>query len=175
MVIDSESMDSSAIFYLPGSPFTSEWALAELMKPWTNINKRDYTESDRTWMEDLSQYLLGLADNRIEHVRQWIDSNLSRFKVDNANIDALRRLLDSMVIDLKSQVELCKMKCESCNLLCIRSRRHDTKDSHHCDTDHKCTHSCEIDDGHDEEDTTVLPVPCGFACVQSFSPRQYLV
>ncbi|KAF9064891.1 hypothetical protein BDP27DRAFT_1467712 [Rhodocollybia butyracea] len=161
MVIDSEDEDSSAIFYLPGSSsITSEFALTELMRPWTDINKRDCAESDRTWIEDLSRYLLGLADRRIEHIRQWVDSNLSRFKVDNASIDALHRLLDSMAIDLKSQVELCKMKCESCNLLCIRSRRHDLKEAHHCDTDHKCTRSCEFDDGHDEEDTVV---PCGFA------------
>ncbi|KAE9406917.1 hypothetical protein BT96DRAFT_954710 [Gymnopus androsaceus JB14] len=156
-----EVTDTPAIFYIPGSSFTSEWALSTLLESWTDIGERNRTQNDRTWIEGLQQYILSLADQRIEHVRQWIDSNLGRFKTDHANVEALRRMLESTVIAMRSHVELCMMKCESCNLLCICSRRHDSKDPHHCNTNHKCTQSCEFVDGHEEEEDE--KVPCGFA------------
>ncbi|KIK55622.1 hypothetical protein GYMLUDRAFT_76385 [Collybiopsis luxurians FD-317 M1] len=155
-----EAPDTPAVFYISGAPFTSELALQNLMVSWDGFTERSAASSDRSWVEDLSEYLVDLANQRIERVRQWIDSNLARFKTDHANIDALRRLMDSAVIDLKSQVEICKSKCESCNLVCIRGRRHSQKDAHDCATNHKCAHLCEFDDGHDEEDEEV---PCGFA------------
>ncbi|KAF5337682.1 hypothetical protein D9757_014271 [Collybiopsis confluens] len=151
--------DSPAVFYLPGAPFSSEQALQELLVSWNRFTERMLARSDRTWTEDLSQSLVDLADQRVEHVRQWIDSNLARFKADHANIDALRRMMDNAANDLKSHVELCKMKCESCNLLCIQGRRHNQKDVHDCATNHKCAHSCEFED-HDEEDEDIR---CGFA------------
>ncbi|KAF5381827.1 hypothetical protein D9757_008331 [Collybiopsis confluens] len=155
-----EEPDTEAIFYLTGAPFSPEKALQKLFASWDGFSGRNLAGSDRTWTEELSQYLVDLLDQRIERVRHWIDSNLARFKAEHANIDALRRMMDNAVIDLKSHVELCKMKCESCNLLCIRGRRHNGKDAHDCATSHKCAHSCEFDDGHDEEG---VDVPCGFA------------
>lgn len=157
-----EAEDTTAIFCVPGSPFTSESALSALMDAWTDIGQRDRAETDRIWIERLQQYILGLADQRITHVQRWIDNNLGRFKTDHPNIEALRRMLDNEVIDMRSHVELCKMKCESCNLLCVQSRRHDSKDPHHCKTDHRCKHVCEFSfefGGHEEEGE----VPCGFA------------
>ncbi|KAF5381812.1 hypothetical protein D9757_008326 [Collybiopsis confluens] len=155
-----EEPDTEAIFYLTGAPFSPEKALQNLFASWDGFSGRNLAGSDRTWTEELSQYLVDLLDQRIERVRHWIDSNLARFKAEHANIDALRRMMDSAVIDLRSHVELCKMKCESCNLLCVRGRRHNGKDAHDCATNHKCAHLCEFDDGHDEEDADV---PCGFA------------
>ncbi|KAI0062821.1 hypothetical protein BV25DRAFT_1885018 [Artomyces pyxidatus] len=50
------------------------------------------------------------------------------------------RKFDAAIVDLKSNVQLCKSQCTSCHLLCVQSRQHDGE--HHCQTDHKCTHAC---------------------------------
>ncbi|KAG1739641.1 hypothetical protein EDD22DRAFT_922084 [Suillus occidentalis] len=52
------------------------------------------------------------------------------------------RTFGSATIDLKSNLQLCKLKCASCELLCIQSRLHDGQ--HHCQTSHACIHSCDF-------------------------------
>jgi len=95
---------------------------------------------DSDWVAELTSYVNGLVDLRVDHVRSWLDCNLGRFEGDHAAIEDLRRRLDNMVIELRSNVQLCGTQCASCNLLCIRSRLHEGK--HSCSTDHKCARTC---------------------------------
>jgi hypothetical protein len=95
---------------------------------------------DSDWVAELVSYLKGLVDLRVNHVRSWLDCNLGRFKSGHAAIEDLRRRFDNMVIELRTNVQLCGAQCASCNLICIRSRLHEGE--HSCSTDHRCAHSC---------------------------------
>ncbi|KAG1848072.1 hypothetical protein DFJ58DRAFT_746884 [Suillus subalutaceus] len=83
-----------------------------------------------------------LVNLRVAHVREWISSNVARFQSGQASIDELMRAFESATVDLKSNLQLCKLKCENCELLCIQSRLHDGQ--HDCQTTHDCTHSCDF-------------------------------
>ncbi|KAI9511014.1 hypothetical protein F5148DRAFT_456358 [Russula earlei] len=47
-----------------------------------------------------------------------------------------------MVIEMKTNVQLCGAQCASCLLLCVRSRLHEG--DHSCNTTHKCVHNCDF-------------------------------
>lgn len=110
---------------------------------------------DSEWVEGLASYLSGLIDLRVNHVQLWLDSNLRRFQGGHAAIEDLRRRFDSLVIEMKANVLLCRAQCASCHLLCIRSRLHDG--DHGCETSHQCVYDCEFC-----KDSTMS---CGLACV----------
>ncbi|KAI9443933.1 hypothetical protein H4582DRAFT_2125919, partial [Lactarius indigo] len=97
---------------------------------------------DSEWVGELASHLSGLIDLRVNHVRLWLDSNLGRFQGGHAAIEDLRRRFDSLVIEMKANVQLCRAQCASCHLLCIRSRLHDG--DHGCQTSHKCARTCEF-------------------------------
>ncbi|KAI9434861.1 hypothetical protein H4582DRAFT_2080533 [Lactarius indigo] len=97
---------------------------------------------DSEWMREIVSHLNGLVDLRVNHVRRWLDSNLERFQGGHAAIEDLRRRFDTIVIEMKTNVQLCKAQCASCHLLCIRSRLHEGE--HSCRTTHKCVHNCEF-------------------------------
>ncbi len=120
--------------------------------------------SETEWFAGLSEYLHGLVDARIDLVRQWIEVNLSRFSASHANISDLGREFEKLQVDLKSGVELCRMKCASCNLLCVGNRRHDSDVQHDCRTSHNCPQACEYVDEHEEE-----PKSCGYPYVLPFN------
>lgn len=156
--------DTPSLFFLSnpshGSPQTSrERSLAALRNTFSHIDLRQ-EKTDIEWTSELSSYLDRLADMRIDHVREWITSNLSRFKAGHANIDALRRMFDGAIVELKSNVQLCKMQCASCHLLCLRSRFHDPGEPHDCQTSHQCKQFCDFGDEHENEAKL-----CGYPCV----------
>jgi len=97
---------------------------------------------DSEWIGELASHLNGLIDLRINHVQNWLDSNLERFQGGHASIEDLRRRFDSLVIEMKANVQLCRAQCASCHLLCVRSRVHEGE--HSCRTTHKCVHTCEF-------------------------------
>ncbi|KIK76913.1 hypothetical protein PAXRUDRAFT_407542 [Paxillus rubicundulus Ve08.2h10] len=97
---------------------------------------------DAEWAEELSQYLEDLVDMRINHVRAWVRSNLTRFQASQASILELQRVVESAIIDLKSSVQLCRMQGSACQLLCIQNRLHDGPRD--CQTKHRCTQTCEF-------------------------------
>ncbi|KIJ61776.1 hypothetical protein HYDPIDRAFT_115606 [Hydnomerulius pinastri MD-312] len=142
-----EMPDTDAHFFIPSTdPITSqaesrERALNILREGWDRYRGRHLT-LDEEWTEGLGQFLENLVSSRIEHVREWMSSNLSRFQAGNASIVELRRTLESAIVDLKSGVQLCKMKCASCHLSCIQSRLHDGH--HDCQTNHICAHTCDF-------------------------------
>jgi hypothetical protein len=116
--------DTSAHFFFakPGvHDAARELALAALRDTW-NQNRSRQLMPDNEWASNLALHLDHLAEIRIEHVREWISLNLSRFQTGHANIEDLRRNFESATVDLKAGVKLCMMKCASCHLLCVQSR-----------------------------------------------------
>ncbi|KAI9443812.1 hypothetical protein H4582DRAFT_1039790 [Lactarius indigo] len=97
---------------------------------------------DSEWIEGLASYLNGLINSRVNHVRRWLDSNLERFQGGHAAIEGLRRRFDNLIIEMKTNGQLCKAQCASCHLLCVRSRPHEGE--HSCRTTHKCVYNCEF-------------------------------
>jgi hypothetical protein len=112
-----------------------------LLRSWSPSTPRQLIP-DAEWMAELVNSLNGLVDLRVNHVRSWMDCNLSRFEGGHAAIEDIRRRFDNTVIELRTSVQLCGSQCASCNLLCIRSRLHEG--DHNCSTDHKCASVCEF-------------------------------
>jgi hypothetical protein len=129
--------------------------LATLQQSWDQFDARHKMSEDE-WIAGLSQFLLDRAEMRIEYVFHWIKSNLARFKSNHANMDLLRRDFDSGAVDLRSNVEICRMQCASCNLRCLLGRRHGTDTPHDCQTSHNCPHPCDFREEHGE------PEKCGY-------------
>jgi hypothetical protein len=160
--IDSDSLidmpDSRLRFFLSttgaaGDVSAREIMLNDFQRTWDSfILRGDQTEED--WISGLTSYLNYVVELRIDYVRKWVDSNLSRFKTDHANIETLRRAFDSEIVDLKANVQLCRMQCGSCYLFCIRPRGHEDDESHDCKTDHTCHKLCEFVDEHPDGDET---------------------
>ena len=109
---------------------------------------------DSEWLEKLASHLSRLVNLRVNHVKLWLDSNLERFEGGHAAIEDLRRIFDRLVIEMTANVQLCRVQCASCHLLCIRSRLHEG--DHDCQTNHTCLHICEF--------CGDSMKPCGSAC-----------
>ena len=124
--------------------------LVALLESWSPGTPRQ-SIPDSEWIADLASYLQELTDLRINHVRLWLDLNLERFQGGPAAIDDLRRRFDNMVIQLKTNVRLCRAQCASCHLFCVRGLLHEG--DHSCATGHRCAHNC----GFCEDDLK----PCG--------------
>ena len=137
--------DSQARFFVANvehsQNMSREDVLHALVTEWdeSQVDSRQLVP-DAQWAQELAQYLEDLVERRIDHVRAWVKSNLTRFQAGHASVVELQRALESAVIDLKSGVQLCQMQCESCQLFCIRDRSHDG--AHDCKTTHACTQSC---------------------------------
>ena len=95
---------------------------------------------DSEWVAELVSNINASVELRVNHVQSWLDCNLRRFEAGHASIEDLRRRFEIMVIELRTNIQLCGVQCASCDLLCIHSRLH--KGDHNCNTNHKCTHSC---------------------------------
>ncbi|KAF5388164.1 hypothetical protein D9615_000204 [Tricholomella constricta] len=101
-----EKADTFSRFVYIGTADQRDSALALLCNSWGNYGSRFHsTESD--WIEQLSFHLYHLVDMRIEHVQEWISSNLSRFKTENASIDELRRAVETAITSHR-----CPHECE---------------------------------------------------------------
>lgn len=159
--IEAEDTDARFILAGPETPVADhELRLAALRESWDLSSQRQHVD-DATWHSDLAQYLTHLVDLRVAHVESWIESNIQQFEGGHASIEELRRTFGSVIIDLRASVELCRSKCGSCNLVCVRSSRLHG-DGHDCLTSHKCIHNCSFC----ERDA--LPTqPCGQSYVTS--------
>ena len=120
-------------------PDDRERALKALCGSWDRFNSRQHTP-DSEWVEALTQYLARIVNLRVNHVQEWLTQNLARFQAGHASIEDLQRTFESAVVDLKSNVRLCKVQCANCQLLCIQNRFHDGQ--HDCQTNHHCVHQC---------------------------------
>ena len=152
--------DSDVVLHvavLADEAVNAEGALENLKKGWVQFPSRSALAED-LWVAQLSSYLDGIVDQRVEHVRVWLEANLERFKAEHASIDNLRRTFATIGAQMKADVELCKVKCSKCNLLCLRSRRHSSSEPHDCGTSHVCPQYCDYSDEHfDEEAICGLP------------------
>jgi len=139
-----DSSDTDARFFVANvehsQKMSCEEVLGALVTEWVEFDSRQLVP-DTQWAGELAQYLEDLAEMRIDHVRAWVKSNLTRFQAGHASVLELQRTLESAVIDLKSSVQLCRMQCASCQLFCIQNRFHEGP--HDCKTPHGCTQSCE--------------------------------
>ena len=140
----TDSSDTDARFFVANVEHSQDMGREEvlyaLVTEWDEFNSRQLVP-DTQWAEELAQYLEDLAEMRIDHVRAWVKSNLTRFQAGHASVMELQRTLESAVIDLKSSVQLCRMQCASCQLFCIQNRFHEGV--HDCKTTHTCMQSCE--------------------------------
>ena len=122
-----------------GEPTKIEMHLAALLESWVPSTPRQ-SIPDSEFVAELKTRLNELIDLRVNHVLSWLDCNLARFQGGHAAIEDLRRRFDNMVIEMKTNVQLCGAQCVSCHLLCVRSRLHEG--DHSCNTNHKCAFNC---------------------------------
>ncbi|KAI6101018.1 hypothetical protein EDD16DRAFT_1495813, partial [Pisolithus croceorrhizus] len=143
--IPVELHDTESRFFLTAGmapqPEVREKALETLQSSWERYHERQ-TISDSEWVEALSEYLQGIANLRIDHVQEWLSQNLARFQTGHTSVEELRRNFEGATVDLKSNVQLCKLQCGDCQLLCIQSRFHDGR--HACQTNHQCIYECDF-------------------------------
>ena len=137
---DSEAQFFLAVGTAPQSE-APERALSILQSSWSQYEYRQRIP-DAEWTEGLSQYLEDITNLRVVHVREWLNQNLSRFQAGYASIEELRRTFEGAIVDLKSNMRLCKLQCTSCQLLCVQSRFHDGP--HACQTNHLCIYRCDF-------------------------------
>ncbi|KAG1778913.1 hypothetical protein EV702DRAFT_1093073 [Suillus placidus] len=135
--------DTSSEFSLAGGSQSSsrEDSLQVLSHAWEDYDSRHHISED-LWIENLIAHIDSLVNLRVARVREWISSNVARFQSGQASIDELMRTFESATVDLKSNLQLCKLKCGSCELLCVQSRLHDGQ--HNCQTSHACIRSCDF-------------------------------
>jgi hypothetical protein len=146
------------MFVLPevsGKADPSE-TLALLQASWSEYSDRSITDEE-DWVSGLADHLEGLVHRRIHTVQTWIVINTSRFTEADASIGALQRTFNHMSNDIKTSIQLCKLKCNDCHLKCLNVRTHEGL--HDCRTDHRCQHMCHYMESHES------PVPCGMPCV----------
>ena len=140
-----ESHDTEAIFAIsdgePIPPARIEGQLTALLESWSPSVPRQFMP-DSELVAELKTHLHELIDLRVNHIRFWLDCNLVRFQGGHGAIEELRRRFDNMVIEMKTNVQICGAQCALCHLLCIRSRLHEG--DHNCNTNHKCAQNCEF-------------------------------
>ncbi|KAF7308315.1 VWFA domain-containing protein [Mycena chlorophos] len=122
--------DTHARFFLSekdSSLSHREKVLVTLRNSWDQIEQRPHRD-EAEWFEELTQYLNAIVDMRIEHVREWIVSNLSRFTESQATMEVLRRMFETYIVDLRANVELCG-----------------TQQSHPCSASCQLPGTCEIE------------------------------
>lgn len=138
------------------SPAEIEMHLTILRESWNRQTPRQ-SMSDSEWTSKFASYIGGLIDTRVSHVRLWLDVNLERFQASHAAVEDLHRRFGNMVIEMRTNAQLCRAQCASCHLLCIHSRLHEG--NHSCETTHKCENNCAF--------CKDQPKPCGIPCVDS--------
>lgn len=119
--------DTDAVLWLnvrdEGNPYARRDALLKLREDWTTDLERQHSpEAD--YVLALATHLQGLVTARILHVGAWIDSNVSRFSSEHAEIQGLRRQFETLSRELATGLEICAMKCSSCGLRCVEGKRH---------------------------------------------------
>ncbi|TFY78519.1 hypothetical protein EWM64_g5492, partial [Hericium alpestre] len=116
-----EKPDTEARFLLSGPKVEHsdrDGILSTLRTSWNQFSSRQNI-LDSDWITELDAHIGSLVDLRVDHVREWITSNLSRFQTSHASIEELRRTFENCVVDLRSNVQLCKAQQEhSCPALC---------------------------------------------------------
>lgn len=156
--------DTDSVLYLPSSeadPTSCDVLLANLRMSWERDHPRQ-VQADEIWIAGLANHLSHIIDSRIAHVGMWLTSNLSHFKVNHASVELLKRSFEAAGNQIRMNMDLCKIRCNSCELLCIQSRSHDSG-GHNCGTAHVCVQPCEFFEEHSER-----PENCSYVSVVMF-------
>lgn len=147
MITEPDTPSQFWLSALTGSDDASakDRTLQTMCQSWPEYSDRT-SDDDSAWVDHLTDYLNNLVDLRLNHVRAWVESNTSRFTGTHAAVDNLHRTFEAETVEVKGNVQLCKVQCASCRLLCLHAKFHDG--AHQCATDHKCHHSCQFIDEH---------------------------
>lgn len=149
-----ELQDSMSVFDISqGKAGEPDLLLSDLRGSWPSYSARVSSDEDE-WLSGLENHLQELVHLRLNVVDVWINLNTSRFPDTDASIGTIRRTFTQMSDDVKSSVQLCKLKCAECSLKCLFVRKHDGP--HDCTTNHRCSHSCQYE-GHGTEVNCGLP------------------
>ncbi|TCD67573.1 hypothetical protein EIP91_012270 [Steccherinum ochraceum] len=108
-------------------------------------NDRFSTAQD-AWIAALQTRLDEAADLRVTHVREWLNSNTSRFKADLPQLQDVQRAFEALVVAMKANITICGMPCSNCQLACVSVQHHGGP--HNCYTSHRCPHQCEFAEDH---------------------------
>lgn len=106
------------------------------------------------WIDSLKRHLSELLEARVEHVRNWIFANTTRFR-DNDDVRLLLRAANVAYLDVSASVQVCGIECANCSLSCTRPKNHPL--DHTCGTSHRCWLQCEITEQHLEPKDCGLP------------------
>ena len=154
-----QNLDTNVLIDLPDTPYelfigvggdhsvSREHLLTVLRTAWEGHATRQHVTEDE-WITGLTQHLEKIVNLRIDHVREWLDQNLSRFRAvsgggsSHARIDDLQRHFESAIVELKGSVQLCRLTCAECHLRCVQNRVHDG--AHDCQSDHVCVRECDF-------------------------------
>ncbi|KIK76807.1 hypothetical protein PAXRUDRAFT_411291 [Paxillus rubicundulus Ve08.2h10] len=82
-------------------------ARSVLCAAWDRHESRQCVPEEE-WIEGLTNHLETIVNLRIDHVRERLTVNLSRFQAGHASIEELRRTFENAIVDLKGNVQLCK-------------------------------------------------------------------
>lgn len=113
-----------------------------------------FSSPETDWINALKHRLSELLEARIQHVRDWIMANTTRFR-DNSDIQLLYRAADVAYLDVSASAQVCGIECADCSLLCIRPKNHPL--DHACGTSHRCWRQCEIVEEHSAPKDCGLP------------------
>lgn len=110
-----------------------------LCTSWGSFARRMYIP-EQIWRDALQGYLDAIAERRVQHIRDWLTANTVRFADNTVNLEELNRTFERLVVDLKSNVQLCGLQCRWCYLTCLQGRHH--SGPHNCLTTHICAFPC---------------------------------
>jgi hypothetical protein len=165
-MVHTKNLDTDEI--IPGPPsdivfhlseahlsMSAEECLGSLRSSWSDRHSR-FKLTEAEFLAAFNQYLLDLADARVQQVRTWLEQNTSRF-AQHADVQALFRNFEELAKEMKGGVALCGATCSSCSLLCLSRRQHDG--AHDCHTSHKCPRACEFVDQHNGMPVSACDMP----------------
>ncbi|KAG9092892.1 hypothetical protein FS749_015351 [Ceratobasidium sp. UAMH 11750] len=130
-----------------------EQSLGELVARHSSVIGPRHILGDAKYVDQLQQRLFRDLDQRLEHVRHWIEKNVERFPTSNQDIRNVYSKFENAALVMRTTVRLCLSTCLECHLQCIRPARH--SGAHNCTTTHRCKHVCEVTEEH------TSPVSCG--------------
>ncbi|KAG8795909.1 hypothetical protein FRC12_008164 [Ceratobasidium sp. 428] len=158
---DLPSMEQDVIFFVPdvsgNSNLEDESTIAQLLGDLVghygpSIGSR-HALGDAEYVDRLQQQLFQVLDQRLAHVRHWIEKNVQRFPATNQDIRNIHGKFDNLALVMRTAVRVCSSTCAECHFQCILPSRH--AGPHDCTTGHRCEHLCEVAEGH------TSPVSCG--------------
>lgn len=97
--------------------------MRQLRSQWsTDLERQHCAETEYVFA--LASYLQELGRNRESLIEGWLNANLCRFSSEHSEIQNLKRRSEALTRELLAGLEICGLKCSSCNLRCLEGKRH---------------------------------------------------